>query len=171
MSRRDRLQFDPVVEAARNWAQSGWPGGGRLMAALSLIRVESLVRDSASAELRRWNLTYAKHELLAVLYFSRRGELPFRALGRRLMVHPTSITTTVDSLEQLKMVERCLDPVDRRVRVARITDAGRRAMEESSVALLESKFGLESLSEAEAHQLFRLLAKVRAAAGDFSESP
>ena len=47
----------------------------------------------------------ARHEALAILYFSRHGEMPLGRLGDRLLVHPTSVTSTVDTLERLGLVD------------------------------------------------------------------
>lgn len=166
------VPVDPVAEAYQNWKTHGWDGGARLKAALSILRVEDLIRQTSGEVLAQHRLTYARHEMLAVLYFSRSGEMPMGKLGKRLMVHPTRVTSTIGSLEEAGLVERVADPNDRRTVLARITDKGREVMAESTKAMLAPQFGLGVLSEAEAEQLFLLLRKVRADAGDLdSEDP
>jgi DNA-binding MarR family transcriptional regulator len=96
-----------------------------------------------------------------VLYFSRRGELPLGRLGEHLLVHPTSVTSTVDTLERLGLVKRVAHPTDRRATLARITAQGRRAIERSNRGMVEARFGLGALDEAEAEAVFTILAKVR----------
>ena len=59
-----------------------------------------------------------------MLYFSRDGQMSLGTLGQRLMVHPTSVTATVDTLERLGFVERVAHPSDRRQTLARITAVG-----------------------------------------------
>ena len=59
-----------------------------------------------------------------MLYFSRHGQMPMGKLGAVLLVHPTSVTGTVDTLERLGYAEHVPHPTDRRTMLARITDAG-----------------------------------------------
>ncbi|MCU1502503.1 MAG: marR, partial [Ilumatobacteraceae bacterium] len=116
-------------------------------------------------------LTTTRHEALAVLFFSHEGQLSLGKLGQRLMVHPTSITATVDTLERLGYVERVAHPTDRRQTLARITASGRSAMEESSRGAASNCFGLAALTAREAEVLFDLLAKVRRAATESATAP
>jgi DNA-binding MarR family transcriptional regulator len=163
----DQPRRDPVEEAVAQWHAHGWEGGERLRAALSIIRVEELIRASSTEVLRPLKLSYARHELLSLLYFSSHGELPMGKVSERLMVHPASVTTTVDSLAKLGLVERVPHPTDRRATLARITDAGRERVEASTPALVERRFGLGALTEDEAKTLTDLLRKVRSDRGDF----
>ena len=86
-------------------------------------------------------------------------------LGQRLMVHPTSVTAVVDTLERLGFVERVAHPSDRRQTLAQITDLGRTTMEQTSQEVAVDGFGLGSLTAAEAESLCLLLKKVRRDAG------
>jgi DNA-binding MarR family transcriptional regulator len=162
---------DAVVRAAEQWRAHGWPAGPRFLAALSVLRAEEIIRRSNAAALEPHGLTHTRHEALALLYFSRDGALPLGTLSERMMVHPTSTTSTIDALERLGLVERARHPSDRRTTLARITAAGRVAFEASSTAMAAASFAVGSLSDDEALQLFTLLGKVRAAAGDTVEAP
>ena len=93
--------------------------------------------------------------------------MPLGKLSARLMVHPASVTTTVDSLVKLGLVERVPHPSDRRATLARITAEGRVRIEASTPQLVDRRFGLDTLTEDEARTLTELLRKVRAARGDF----
>jgi DNA-binding MarR family transcriptional regulator len=157
---------DQLLVAEAQWRSRGWKAGSRFLASLSILRVEEIIRRSNTAALEPHGLTHTRHEALAVLYFSRNGELPLVKLSERLMLHPTSITSTVDALERLGLVDRAAHPTDRRTTLARITSAGRRAMEASSQAMADSAFGVGALTDAEARQLVALLGKVRMSAGD-----
>ncbi|MCE3551388.1 MarR family transcriptional regulator [Pseudonocardia sp. RS11V-5] len=152
---------DSILQITAKWREHGWDGGERLAASLSILRVEAMIREQASRLLKEHELTYPRHELLSLLHFSRYGQMPMGRISERLMVHPTSVTGTVAGLEKLGFVERVPHPRDRRATLARITDAGRAAVEASAPALLGNEFGLGALSEQEAHQLFALLKKVR----------
>ncbi|MDY7101269.1 MAG: MarR family transcriptional regulator [Actinomycetota bacterium] len=157
-------QDDPIERAAENWRRAGWTAGPHFLASLSVVAVEEAIRESNAEILEPHGLTHARHEALAVLYFSRRGELPLGVLSRQLMLHPTSITATVDALERLGYVERVPHPEDRRAVLAHITDAGREVMTSTCREMVARRSGMAALDEDEAAELFRLLRKVRRAA-------
>ena len=96
---------DPVVKADQNWREQGWEAGTYFRAALSVFKVEELIRQHNRVGFDPFKLTTTRHEALAVLFFSRGGEMSLGKLGQRLLVHPTSITATVDTLERLGYVE------------------------------------------------------------------
>src|SRR5918996_898692 len=122
---------DPVVVADVNWRSHGWDSGPYFRTALSIYRVDELIRQFDESALSPHSLTRSRHEALAVLFFSRHGEMPLGKLGEHLLVHPTSVTSTVDTLERLGHVKRVAHPTDRRTTLARITRKGRRAIEDS----------------------------------------
>jgi DNA-binding MarR family transcriptional regulator len=152
---------DPIVAADRNWKSRGWGTGNHFRASLPLYRTDELIRQSNEAALDPHGLTRSRHEALAVLYFSRHGEMPLGRLGARLLVHPTSVTSTVDTLERLGHVRRVAHPTDRRATLARITPKGRRAIEASNRDMVAARFGLGALDEARADEVFAILSKVR----------
>lgn len=158
--------WDPVERATAHWQAHGFGGGPRLLASLSIIRVEDLIRTNNAAVLQPLHLTHARHEALAILFFSRDGQMKLSELGQRLLLHPTSITSTVDSLEKLGYVERTPHPTDRRATMATITAAGRQAIIETSSVMRDNDYWLDALTQEEAEQLFVLLRKIRDAAGD-----
>src|SRR6185295_12735928 len=99
--------------------------GEHMAAATSLMRAQQLVLAAVEDELRPFGLTFASYEALMLLSFSRRGELPLGKMSERLMVHPASITNTVDRLEERGLVQRRRDTNDGRRVLAAITEAGR----------------------------------------------
>jgi DNA-binding MarR family transcriptional regulator len=157
---------DPIVVADEHWKQLGCDTGWHFRASLSIYRADDLIRERDDAALRPHHLTRAKHEALAIIYFSRAGELPLGKLGERLLVHPTSVTSTVDALEHRGLVRRVGHPTDRRATLARITPKGRRAMQDSCSRISAHRCGLAALTDDDATKLFGLLARVRADAGD-----
>ena len=93
-----------MLEAEANWAAEGWVDGPWFRAAFSIYRTAELIRQSNDDALRPLELTHVRHEALAVLYFSPAGEMPMGRLSDRLVVHPTSVTSTVDTLQRLGYV-------------------------------------------------------------------
>jgi DNA-binding MarR family transcriptional regulator len=161
---------DPIVVADEHWKQLGCDTGWHFRASLSIYRADDLIRERVEAALRPHHLTRAKHEALAVIYFSRQGELSLGKLGERLLVHPTSVTSTVDALERLGLVRRVGHPTDRRTTLARVTPKGRRAMRDSCAGIADHHSGIAALTDAEAAKLFDILTPVRADAGDLKRS-
>jgi DNA-binding MarR family transcriptional regulator len=166
MPRRSPLPFDPIEEAARQWAPR-WGGVTEMRAVTSLMRVQQLVLAELDEILRPHGLTFARYEALVLLSFSRRGSLPLGKMGERLQVHPTSVTSIVDRLEAAQFVVRRPHPRDGRAVLAEITAAGREVVEAATADLTEARFALRALDGPALEQLFGLLRPVRRAAGDF----
>jgi DNA-binding MarR family transcriptional regulator len=160
------LPFDPIDEAARQWSLR-WSGVDGMHAVTSLMRVQQLVLNRLDELLRPHGLTFARYEALVLLTFSRKGSLPLGKMGRRLQVHPTSVTSIVGRLEGAGLVERRPHPQDRRTVLAEITDEGRAAVERATADLVAAEFGLGTLEADDLRQLSALLRPVRRAAGDF----
>lgn len=164
-----RLGFDPIEEAWRQWSVR-WPAAARTMAAATaLMRAQQIVLGTVDDALRPFGLTFARYEVLALLSFTRHGELPLGKMGPRLMIHPTSVTNAVDRLEAQGLVERVPHPTDRRTTLARITDQGRALVEEATTVVNASRFGLAALDDGQLGQLSDVLRDLRRSAGDFDD--
>ena len=101
----------------------------------SIVRVQQLVTSQVEACLRPHGLSFARYEVLRLLAFSRSGALPMGVVGRRLQVHPASVTGAVDRLERDGLVERRRSTEDgRRVEVA-LRSAGRDLVERATIDL------------------------------------
>lgn len=162
-----KLPFDPIAEAQRRWQQQ-WPAQASRMAAVtSVMRVQQMLLIEIDRVLRPSGLTFASYEALRLLAFTRRGELPMGKIGERLMVHPASVTNTVDRLESRGLVRRRPAAEDRRRILAELTPEGRALVEEATIALNKADFALGALDDADAAALTDLLRTVRLAAGDF----
>ena len=162
------LPLDPIAEARRHWIDR-WAVGEHMAAATSLMRAQQLVLAAVEDELRPFGLTFASYEALMLLSFARRGELPLGKMSERLMVHPASITNTVDRLEERGLVARRRDDDDKRRILAAITPAGRRVAAEATEPLNRVQFGLAMLAEADASTINAVLRRVRQAAGDVAD--
>jgi DNA-binding MarR family transcriptional regulator len=162
------LPFDPIDRAARIWAHRFGPSSA-MAAVTSIMRAQQILLGELDAILRPYGLTFARYEALVLLSFSRAGALPLRVMGERLMVHPTSVTNTIDRLEAQGMVIRRPNPDDGRGRLAEITQRGRDAVRVATRDLMAADFGMEAYSEPELEDVFQLLRGLRVTAGDFLE--
>ncbi len=161
-----KLPFDPIDEAARQWARR-WEAVPQMHAVTSLMRVQQLVLGQLDDLLKPHGLSFARYEALVLLVFSREGALPLGKMGERLQVHATSVTSLVDRLEAAGLVVRRRHPDDGRAVLAEITEEGRSVVERATADLVEARFALTSLTETELGSLSDLLRPVRHDAGDF----
>lgn len=161
------LPFDPIAEAQHNWESRGWPAPDAMAAVTSIERAHRIVLGRVDEVLRPLGLTFARYEALVLLVFSRSGALPLGKMGKRLQVHPASVTNAIDRLEEAGLVKRTAHPTDGRTVLAEITVAGRELVDRATEALGRIRFGAEGLSDHASHVVTEQLTTLRAAAGDF----
>ena len=160
------LPFDPIDRAAQIWERRFGPSSA-MAAVTSIMRAQQLLLAKLDGILRPYGLTFARYEALVLLTFSKEGALPLRVMGERLMVHPTSVTNTVDRLEAAGLVVRKPNPADGRGRLAEITAPGRAVVQAATSDLMAADFGLSGYSQDERTAIFTLLRSLRVTAGDF----
>jgi DNA-binding MarR family transcriptional regulator len=162
------LDFDPIAEAGRNWAARDWRAVDAMLAATSITRTHQILHGRIDAALAPLDLNFSRFEVLALLSFTRAGELPMGKIGDRLQVHAASVTNTIQRLEALGFVERMRHPDDGRTVLARVLPAGRAAAEAGAAALAEIDFGLAGMAGPTRRAVTRELADYRSANGDFT---
>jgi DNA-binding MarR family transcriptional regulator len=99
------------------------------------------VKCASSERLVRMGISMAQLHILYTL--ERSGEMPMSRLADVLQVSLSNATGLIDRIEERGFVERTRVPEDRRVVLIRVTDAGRRMLEEVdaiSTELLRSVF-------------------------------
>jgi DNA-binding MarR family transcriptional regulator len=164
----DRLHLDPIAEARRQWAEHGWEEAADGMAAVtSLMRAQQIALGRVESVLRRHGVTFARYELLMLLYFSRAGSLPMTKIGERLQVHPTSVTNAVDRLESAGLVRRAAHPTDRRTTLVELLAPGREIALAATKDLNAEVFSAPGFSPAGVTALVDILTEMRRDAGDF----
>lgn len=162
------LDFDPIAEAARNWRERGWGAVEAMEAATSVTRAQQIVQARIDAALAPFDLNFSRFEVLALLSFTRAGELPMGKIGDRLQVHAASVTNTIQRLEALGLVERVRHAADGRTVLARLRPAGRRVVDEAAEALAAIDFGLAGMPAASRRDVVVAVEGFRAANGDFT---
>ncbi|WP_184756075.1 MarR family winged helix-turn-helix transcriptional regulator [Streptosporangium album] len=160
------LPFDPIERAAETWRVHFGPSSA-MAAVTSIMRAHQILLSQLDTLLKPHDLTFARYEALVLLTFSKSGALPLSRIGERLMVHPTSVTNTVDRLERAGLVRRMRNPRDGRGVLAEITEEGRGVVDRATADLMGADFAMTMYGEAEREQMFGLLRTLRVAAGDF----
>ena len=163
------LPFDPIARAAETW-ESRFGNAKAMAAVTAIMRVQQILLSQLDALLRPHDLTFARYEALVLLSFSREGALPMRIIGERLMVHPTSVTNTIDRLERQHLVIRKPNPRDGRGTLAEITPEGRAVMQRATADLMAAEFGMGGYTADQLQDMFSLLRSLRVTAGDFKDS-
>ncbi|WP_156023073.1 MarR family winged helix-turn-helix transcriptional regulator [Terracoccus sp. 273MFTsu3.1] len=162
------LGFDPIARAREQWVEQGWgPAADGMAAITSLMRAHQIVLARVEATLRPLGVTFARYEVLMLLWFSRRGSLPMKVIGSRLQVHPTSVTNAVDRLEDAGLVTRSTHPEDRRAMLVALTPTGRELAERATKALNAEVFEQPDLGPTDVRSLVDVLTRLRRDAGDF----
>ncbi len=162
------LGFDPIARAREQWVEQGWgPAADGMAAITSLMRAHQIVLARVEATLKPLGVTFARYEVLMLLWFSRRGSLPMKVIGSRLQVHPTSVTNAVDRLEDAGLVTRSTHPEDRRAMLVALTTEGRELAERATKALNTEVFEQPDLEAKDVRSLVDVLTRLRRGAGDF----
>jgi DNA-binding MarR family transcriptional regulator len=162
------LPFDPIARADETWTRR-WGRVPSMAAITSIMRAQQILLGQVDAVVRPYGLTFARYEALVLLTFSKAGELPMSKIGERLMVHPTSVTNTVDRLVSAGLVAKRPNPNDGRGTLASITDKGREVCDAATQDLVAMDFGLGVYDAEECGEIFALLRPLRIAVGDFEE--
>ncbi|MBC7677735.1 MAG: MarR family transcriptional regulator [Pseudorhodobacter sp.] len=165
---RRRLPLDPVEEARRHWVERGWePAADGMAAVMSVMRAQQILLSRTESALRPLDLTFARYELLMLLMFSKRGELPMRVIGDRLQVHPTSVSSAVDRLVAAGLVVRTPNPRDGRAVLVGLTRSGRTSASKATEVLNAGLFRDAGIPGRRTLTLIEVLRAMRQRAGDF----
>ena len=162
------LPFDPIARADETWTRR-WGRAPSMAAITSIMRAQQILLGQVDAVVKPYGLTFARYEALVLLTFSKAGELPMSKIGERLMVHPTSVTNTVDRLVAAGFVDKRPNPNDGRGTLASITETGRETCDAATHDLMAMDFGLGVYDDEECGEIFALLRPLRMAVGDFEE--
>jgi len=162
------LALDPIARADELWKQR-WGSVPSMVAITSIMRAQQILLAEVDAVVKPYGLTFARYEALVLLTFSKAGELPMSKIGERLMVHPTSVTNTVDRLVRSGLVAKRPNPADGRGTLATITEKGREVVDAATRDLMAMDFGLGTYDAEECAEIFAMLRPLRVAAGDFPE--
>lgn len=138
-------------------------GGDRATSAWRSMRALVLdLHDRRFAVSEAIGMSYLRAKALRLLV---PGPLPMRELGAALVTDPPYITVIVDDLEERGLVERQVNPADRRSKLVRITRAGRAVARRADEIQSAPPAALSTLSDAELATLDDLLRRLVEASG------
>lgn len=137
--------------------------GPKLEAWTAVLRASTIVGRELEQELQaEAGLSMSEYEVLLQLRYAPEGVLAMQALAESVLLSKSGITRLIDRLEEEGAVERTACQSDRRITWAGITTKGRRRLRAASKVHLRGidEHFSKALSEKEARELERLLAKV-----------
>jgi DNA-binding MarR family transcriptional regulator len=115
-------------DAARHYEEEFGTESAAIAITLGLRRVNTLLVTGIDRFLYSLdldvNMSGARLTLLRAIYFGDDHRLAINDLWRQMQVSRTNITNLIDSLERDGLVERVINPVDRRVIDAHLTSKG-----------------------------------------------
>ena len=126
-----------------------------------LMSVSSWIGRHLDAHFEALGLTPAVAR--ALLQLEPGTPIPTRQLAERLCCDPSNVTVFVDRLEELGLVERRVDPGDRRVKTLAMTSAGRRVRNQLNTIIAGNTPPFRGLTVDEQLTLLALLEKAWAA--------
>lgn len=130
-------------------------------AVVSVVRGFGAIARQMGPHYARFGLTPPQFQMLTVLNRLRGEQVTQRRLGRELYVSFPNITVMLSRLEQMELIERQVNPADRRERFVSITREGRTLLKtiwKEQPAQLESV--MAGLDDDERRQLARLMNKM-----------
>jgi MarR family 2-MHQ and catechol resistance regulon transcriptional repressor len=125
---------------------------------LVLSRAAHAIEQNAMRSVLGLSLGLSEFATLEVLLH--KGPLPVNVIGKKVLLTSGSITVAVDRLESKGLVHRTGDPQDRRARIVRLTEKGKRLIQEGFERhAIDMEETLAVLSAGERRELVRLLKK------------
>ena len=133
----------------------------------AILRSEQLLHDQIKAVMRRYDLTFARYEVLTWLATDPESSVTLSWISRTLRIPPATVTNIIDRLEADELIRRVPHPTDARTTIAVITPEGRALATDATRDLNAEVYERIGLSAAKRNQLRRA---ARRAAGPAATS-
>lgn len=141
-----------------------------VVASAAILRAFKILSARVDAELEVLGLTMPRYEVLGLLEASSDGHMSPTELSRATLLHPATMTHTVNALEKRKLIRRRPKPSDKRVLLAEITPLGRKVVKTANRALARIRFGLADLSEDDATEVAIRLSRMHPSTVEITEA-
>ena len=160
--------FDVVEASRRVWLEQWDPEAASGMAVFTaILRSYQLLANEVDDVMARFDLTFARYEVLTWLATDPESSLTLSWISKTLRIPPATVTNLIDRLQHDGFVRRVPHPSDARTTLAVITPRGRRMATEATLALNTTVYERIGLSEKKRGQLIELLAELRASGSEF----
>lgn len=93
-----------------------------------LSRAFRAINEHVNKQIHRYGLNPTEFAVLELLYH--KGDQPLQQIGGKILLASGSMTYVIDKLEKKEYIERVACPNDRRVTFARITEKGKKLIEQ-----------------------------------------
>jgi len=133
-------------------------------ALLNIYYTASCLKKKAAEFFRRYNLTDVQFNLMMLLAHQSgpEGGLSQARLSDMMLVNRANITSLIDRMEKADLVVRTAAPGDRRYNIIKLTEHGRKMLDEISPLYAdEVKKAMAVLKENEQRKLIMMLEEVR----------
>jgi DNA-binding MarR family transcriptional regulator len=163
-----KAPFDVVEASRRVWLERWDPEAASGMAVYTaVLRTYQLLNDQVDTVMRRHDLTFARHQVLAWLAMDPESSLTLSWISKTLRIPPATVTNIIDRLEDEGLVRRVPHPSDARTTLAVITARGEKVATAATRDLNRTVYECIGLSEPKRGRLVDLLAELRASGNEF----
>ena len=160
--------FDVVEASRRVWLERWDAESASGMAVYTaIVRSYQLLNDQVTKVMRRYDLTFARYEVLTWLATDPESSLTLSWISRTLRIPPATVTNIIDRLEADKLIRRVPHPSDARTTLAVITARGRKLALDATEDLNSTVYDRIGLSATKRDDLVDLLAELRANGQEF----
>ena len=129
---------------------------------LSVVRTSTALTDAMEDLVTSWGISATQYNVLRILRGSAAEGLCRNALRDRMLTRMPDMTRLLDRMEEAGLVVRGRESEDRRMVVTRITEKGRRLLEDLEAPVLAlHKQQMSRLTDAQLRSLSDLLTLVR----------
>jgi DNA-binding MarR family transcriptional regulator len=129
---------------------------------LSVVRTATSLTDAMEDLLKPWEISATQYNVLRILRGSGAEGLCRNALRDRMLNRMPDMTRLLDRMEEAGLVVRAREGEDRRMVLTRITEKGRRLLDDLEAPVMAlHKRQMARLSEAQLRSLSDLLTLVR----------
>ena len=156
---------DPLDVSRRYWNEA-LGDADQFFAMTAVMRLSRRVGDNIDQVLRSHAVNRNGYLILMSLELSGSGSMILGHLAQELIVHPTTVTLTIDKLEAEGFVKKQPHETDRRAVRATITKSGRATAKRITTELGAIGFGLGDLTPAQTAKLAAATNIARGASGD-----
>ena len=146
-----KAPFDVVEASRRVWLERWEPEAASGMAVYTaVLRTYQLLNDQVNTVMRRHDLTFARHQVLAWLAMDPESSLTLSWISKTLRIPPATVTNIIDRLEDEGLVRRVPHPSDARTTLAVITPAWREGRHRGDAGLERDRLRMHRVVRAEA---------------------